>query len=311
MTLPMNRLFKSFLAAVWIAGGGGGVLSLLAQSPSDKAVRVSAQVQTNPPSITLTWPGDSRSVIYYFCRKLRDDAAWSDFVELGPSVTSFVDTNVAIGGAYEYWITKWTTDTLILAGEGYIYAGIKVPLVESRGKIVLVVDSTHATGLTTELARLQQDLVGDGWTVLRHDVARMTVDPADTNPSVGAARSNELASVKALIKADYDADPAGVKAVFIFGHVPVPYAGDDALDMHSSHVGAWPADVFYGDMAGAWTDSSVSDSGASDPRNRNVPGDGKFDQSRLPFKVELQLGRVDLANLPAFPKARRSCCAGI
>ena len=81
--------------------------------------------------------------------------------------------------------------------------------------------------------------------------------------------------------------------------------------MHSNHVGAWPADVFYGDMAGAWTDSSVSDSGASDPRNRNVPGDGKFDQSRLPFNVELQVGRVDLANLPAFPQSETRAAAPV
>jgi hypothetical protein len=36
----------------------------------------------------------------------------------------------------------------------------------------------------------------------------------------------------------------------------------------------------------------------SDARNRNVPGDGKFDQSDMPSQVELQVGRVDLANMP-------------
>jgi hypothetical protein len=133
----------------------------------------------------------------------------------------------------------------------------------------------------------------------------MAVDPANTSSSVWAARSNELASVKALIKADYNADPANVKAVFLFGHVPVPYSGDLAPDDHFDHVGAWPADTFYGDMDGVWTDSSVTDTGASDPRNRNVPGDGKFDQTELPSNLELQVGRVDFANMPAFPQGER------
>src|SRR5262249_57416229 len=126
-----------------------------------------------------------------------------------------------------------------------------------------------------ELARLQQDLVGDGWTVLRHDVPRMVVDPANTSSSVWAARSNELASVKALIKADYTADTNNVTAVFFVGHVPVPYSGKVAPDGHSGHIGAWPADMFYGDMSGLWTDSIWNTTTASDTRNWNVPGDGK------------------------------------
>jgi len=74
--------------------------------------------------------------------------------------------------------------------------------VEARGKVVLLVDNTLATNLVMELARLQQDLVGDGWTVLRHDVARMAVDPANTSSNVWAPRSNELATIKGFIKAD-------------------------------------------------------------------------------------------------------------
>ena len=91
---------------------------------------------------------------------------------------------------------------------------------------------------------MQQDLVGDGWTVLRLDVSR-----TDTAPHV-----------KALIKSEYNADPANIKAVFLFGHVPVPYSGDIVPDGHiPNHQGAWPADGYYGDMNGTWTDNSVND----------------------------------------------------
>lgn len=281
---------------------GGTTPFAAAQAVSDYAVRVSAIVQTNPASVTLSWPADSNATGYALYRKLRDDTSWGTGITLAPGATNYVETNVVVGNAYEYRISKTAPS---YDGYGYIYAGLQVPLVEGRGKVVLLVDNTFASSLAVELTRLQQDLVGDGWTVLRHDVARMAVDPANASPSVWAARSNEVASVKALIEADYDADPDNVKAVCLLGHVPVPYSGNLAPDDHAGHVGAWPADVYYSDMSGLWPDSSVTSIVASDPRNRNVPGDGKFDPTDLPTTVALEVGRIDLANLPAFPQSEQ------
>jgi hypothetical protein len=145
------------------------------------------------------------------------------------------------------------------------------------------VDSTYAGELATQLARLQQDLIGDGWTVIRLDVNR----------------SDTPVNIKNLIKARYAADPANVNTVFLFGHVPVPYSGDIVPDGHSpDHRGAWPCDGYYGDMDGAWTDFSVNDSSSEYARNYNVPGDGKFDQNSFPAKIKLMVGRVDLADMP-------------
>jgi len=278
-----------------------GVLSCaFGQSVSNYSVRVSATVQTNPPQIALSWPADPLATGYALYRKSLNATNWGSSDGLAANATNYVDTNVVVGGSYEYQITK-SASTFF--GVGYIYSGVQVPLVESRGTVVLVVDNTQSSSLAMELARLQQDLVGDGWAVSCHYVPRMAVDPANTSSSVWAARSNELANVKALIKADFNANPASVNSVILFGHVPVPYSGDLAPDGHFYHTGAWPADVYYGDMSGTWTDSSVTDTNASDPRNWNVPGDGKFDQSILPANVDLQVGRVDFANLPAFPQS--------
>ena len=88
------------------------------------------------------------------------------------------------------------------------------------------------------------------------------------------------------------------------GNIPVPYSGDIAPDEHPNHTGAWPADVYYGDMDGTWTDQSANyqQTVNSDPADRarlsNTPGDGKFDQTTPPSAVELQVGRVDLAGMP-------------
>ncbi len=256
-------------------------LSGQAQSVADYAVRISAAVLATPPRIILTWPGDTAATGYSVYRKTRDATTWGPGTMLAANATTYVDTNVTIGGTYEYRITKSASG---YTGYGYIYAGIEAPLIETRGKVILLVDDTQSTSLARELARLEQDLVGDGWIVLRHDVS-----PTASVPSV-----------KSLIESDYNADPTNVRALFLFGHVPVPYSGNLNPDGHSNHRGAWPADVFYGDMDGHWTDTSVTNTTASSTRNHNVPGDGKYDQSSLPSDVELELGRVDLANLPAF-----------
>ena len=253
----------------------------------DNSVRASSSVQASPAKITISWPQDERYApsSYTIYRRLPGASSWGTGTVLSGSTTSYADTNVAAGTAYEYRIVKVTS---AYPGYGYIQTGINIPLVENRGKVVLIVDNTYAANLATELTRLERDLTGDGWTVLRHDVSRTATVP----------------SVKALIKADYTADPGNVKSVFLFGHVPVPYSGQLNPDGHPEHTGAWPADAYYGDMDGTWTDNTVNYSQTSNtnPAERtrlsNFPGDGKFDQTTLPSVVELQIGRVDLSNMP-------------
>jgi hypothetical protein len=277
----VRSVIKTVRSLLALAVGPGAVCHVPAASVADYAVQVSATVQTNPPLITLSWSAEPGATDYSLYRKSRDDTSWGVATSLGANATNYLDSNVLVGTGYEYRINK-TTPTH--SGVGYLYAGIEVPLVEARGKVVLLVDNIHTSSLSNELGRLQQDLIGDGWTVLRHDVSR----------------SGAVTNIKALITADYNADPASVKSVFLFGHVPVPYSGNLAPDGHPEHQGAWPADVYYGDVDGAWSDSVIDTTLASDPRNWNVPGDGKFDQTILPSDLELQVGRVDMANLPAF-----------
>jgi hypothetical protein len=254
----------------------------------DYSVQADCVVEVSPPKITLSWPQDTNGIpaSYTVYRKAPAATAWGVGTTLPGRATVYVDTGVALGRAYEYRIVKVAAT---YTGYGYVQTGIDVPLVEDRGTVVLIVDRTYAANLATELVRLQEDLVGDGWTVRRHDVGR-------TDP---------VASVKRLIQTDYETDPLLVKAVFLFGHVPVPYSGKLNPDNHPDHVGAWPADVYYGDMHGEWTDRSVDfrQTLNTDPidaaRLTNLPGDGKFDQSTIPGAVELEVGRVDLANLPS------------
>lgn len=257
------------------------------------AVEIDAAVQASPAQITLGWKQDTNGppASYTIYRKALTAADWgSPIATLPGTTTSFTDSTIVVGSVYEYQVLKDFTAERGYRGYGYVEAAINAPLQDSRGTVVLIVDNTCSVSLAVELQRLERDLTGDGWVVIRHDVGR----------------SDSAASVKNLIRADYDADPANVNTVFLFGHVPVPYSGLLNPDGHPGHLGAWPADVYYGDMDGQWTDNTVdaAPTDNSDPadvaRLTNRPGDGKFDQSTIPGPVRLMVGRADLSNLPGY-----------
>lgn len=252
------------------------------EEAKDYAVTVSAHVQEAPPSITLHWLRDLNANGYQVWRKNKSDNNWGQVLASLPGYTTqFTDSTVAVGSAYEYSIAK--TTIMGYQGHGYIYAGIKLPVTETRGTVILLVDDAYSMPLREELVRLEQDMAGDGWHVVRHDVSRQA----------------KVTDIKSIILADYNNDHS-VRTVFLFGHVPVPYSGDIAPDGHGDHYGAWPADGYYGDRNGIWTDNSVLDTTSSNRRNHNIPGDGKFDQSMFPSDIELEVGRVDVSDLPVF-----------
>ncbi len=253
-----------------------------AQVAADAAVQLSVSTQASPASITLHWTTNAASNQYQIWRKLKTAVTWGAMLAaVQGSVTQYTDNTVVAGQNYEYKVSRVATG---YTGFGYINCGIEVPEVHFRGKLLLVIDSSFISVLAPELLRLQEDIEGDGWEVIRIDV--------DRNGSVQ--------HVKSKIVTAYNQDVTNTKAVFLFGHIPVPYSGNLNPDGHGDHLGAWPADVYYGDVNGVWTDIMGPTTAASPARTQNLPGDGKFDQSAVPGDIELQVGRVDLANMSAF-----------
>lgn len=255
------------------------------QMPKDLAVQLSAQVNENPSEIKLQWPNTNANSIKIY-RKISTDSKsfLTPIANLPGSSTQYADNNVELGLAYEYRVEKEYSNYV---ANGYILSGIKVVKSENKGKLILLVEATMAGPLEQELRTLEQDIIGDGWSVIRLDV-----QAAESAPGV-----------RDRIIQTYNSAPLVVKAVFIVGHVAVPYSGFIVPDGHPDHRGAWPADAYYGDMDGNWTDTTINDTGALDPRNHNVPGDGKFDQSELPSDLELQVGRIDFIDLFDFEES--------
>lgn len=263
--------------------------TLPAQVAVDKkqSVMIEAEIQENPPRITLKWAEDLENSGYTIYRKSKGAQSWGN--ALGstlPSATSWEDNQVQPGTGYEYRVVKNLAGYGGGSSAGYLYAGIKMPLVHDRGSCILVIEESLITPLAMEISRLQQDLVEEGWRVR----------------TILVEREEAVTAVKAKIIAAAAGDNAFVRTLFLLGRVPVPYSGNTAPDGHQpDHLGAWPCDGYYGDLDGNWTDVAVNNAGAADPRNRNIPGDGKFDQNVIPTLLELGVGRVDFANLLAFP----------
>lgn len=266
-----------------------------AQTVADYTVQVTATVQSSPAEITLSWPPHTDATSFVVTRKLLDGTSWgTPIATLGASDSTYTDTNVLAGETWEYRIRKVAGS---YDGWGYILAGIEAEAIHHRGTLILVVDSTYLTDLGPKIERLEMDLVGDGWSVIRHDV--------DRNDSVPL--------IKDMIRADYNAAPSEVNSVFLFGHVPVPYSGNFGNnapwfappDAHTNHGGAWPADAYYGEMNGVWTDFNVTNTTAPRSENHNIPGDGKFDQSIIASNIELMVGRVDMEDMPQFPAGEK------
>lgn len=272
----------------------GFCLSSYAQTGKNQSLSVAAQTSSNPPSIRFEWPAENFSGNYMIYKRNRLDTAWgSALVSLSGLDSSYTDTDVKIGEDYEYRFYK--VQGASLEALSYLYSGIHKTAPESMGHMVLLIDSSYASALSFELNRLEEDLKAEAWSVER----------------MYAQRNETAAAVKDRIYRKYVDRSEDLRALFIIGHVPVPYSGDFSgssgfpppdghVEGSGNHTGAWPSDSYYGDIFGNYTDQSVNRTTGSQARLHNIPGDGKFDQTIIPGKVLIEIGRVDFFDMPAF-----------
>jgi hypothetical protein len=221
------------------------------------------------------------------------------------------------------WLPYYWTNTLTpgqryeyKVGSEYLLTAIAATPVENRGKVILIVDNRFINSASNELELLHTNLVGDGWTVVRTNVPPHD----DINWS---ANTNNIASIKSFISNTWSNSPLTnlPQAILLIGHVPMPHSGNLNPDGHG--LRCLPADTYYGDVDGVWTDTNITSCtlsvnctnavspdcscGFCDPvRHNNLTGDGKWDQKSIPRNsqqvaaLEMAVGRIDFANLPSF-----------
>ena len=279
---------KYFLTLLFLV-----IFSVL-QAQVAKTQVVQINVETGADHLELKWPletGHTGNYLVYRRTALGED--WGDpIATLQGSESGYIDRDVKAGTGYEYFVIKSQGTSAI--AYGYVYSGIKTILNPIRGGLIMLIDSSYIDTLKDELEQYESDVTSEGYTVYR----------------LYAGRNERAMKVKKRIVQLYEDQDGDISTLFIIGHVPVPYAGDftgNAIpppDGHvegsGNHTGAWPADVFYGDMDGQWFDVSVNNTSGQSDRNHNTPGDGKLDETKLPSDAELQVGRVDMTDIPAY-----------
>lgn len=265
-------------------------------------ITVDARTLNSTQSILdFKWPYRSPlAVDQRVYRKPKDFYTWDTVYKYIPVNDSTFSDTILTGSSFEYRFEKDTgvDGSTIL---GYSYSGHRFPAITARGKILLIIDSTHRVFLDTSIRTFRNDLTGDGW--------KTEVKWFSPSTTVG--------QIKTYIDNAYTADPLNVKSVVLIGDLAVPYSGDFKAsgevppDGHTtgappSHEGAWPSDCYYGDInSSSWTDASVTNNLGARAANRNNPADGKFDQTTLPNLVTLQVGRIDLSGMSTFSKTER------
>ena len=264
-----------------------------AQAVKDLAVMAEAVVTKSPAAITLKWPKITSGVTQYqVYRKGKNDPTWGSMkVSLANTDTTWTDTDVEVGKLYEYSIHKHNGSQLV--GISYVLSGIEFPVVHNRGAMLVIVEKNLANDVSNELDAYLKELAADGWKVF----------------AVQVSKTDSVQFVKREIKR-FDKMAGGLKALLLLGHVPVPYSGNYGKDSyytvppdgHPDHSGCWPADTYYAIDFDLWADSEDNSTGISRNENKNLPGDGKFDNITIPGFVKFYMGRVDLSNMPKFGK---------
>ena len=278
--------------------------SLQAQTYSNhRAVEAYASWDDTDLSVTLRWKVADNAQSYAIYKRIYGSESWGTSIANLTATDSFYqDTDVDATSIYEYTIEKTTTITdpfnrpNKLKGYAYISTAHKKPAVHSRGVIGVLVMDYIQNSLSSEINTLTQDLIADGWEVFKEVI-----------PSASG-----VSEVSSIIKEHHNKE--GCNTLYLLGNVPVPYSGlyCEDIDFQSppdghktapnSHCGAWSSDVYYGVIDGAWTDVDSTTLGTRE-QNKNRIGDGKFDNNRIPGKVDIGVGRVDFSNLPALTKS--------
>ncbi len=266
----------------------------------------------------------------------------------------WIDLSAVPGHLYEYRIGRLQTSPREMHGdEIYEYSPFEHPTLvagrigdplANRGTVFLVIEESlldpaseantaFLPSFKASLDLYRNDLWQDGWKVVEIPARRMN-DLDWYLPSGRQSWHENILSVKQQIHDVWAANPSGEFQIVLLGRVPIPYSGYDPVDGHvhgqpPDHTGAWPADVFYGDMSHMeWRDATdpifppgapgltpnacPGDCEDAHPLNGdgygiqlNAAGDFKYDNQLLPSdaehgpggQLEIPVGRIDFAPL--------------
>jgi hypothetical protein len=253
-----------------------GVAGAAAPIP-EQSLEIDAKIAEDGTTIEISWAkatGSSVDRISIQRRELGETykASWLRIASLRSFARIYVDKKIQPGIAYEYRISRPSKEKI---ETGYWTTGRNLPAREHQGVALLMVDETLAGDLDVHLNRFMLDLIGDGWTVVRHDVPRGDGRKKNAVANLKAARK-----LRAWIQSRYYSDSSTPHALILVGHIPIVKSGHANPDGHARRP--LETDLFYADMNGVWRDN----------------GQGLLLHNAVPSDhIEMQVGRIDFSNL--------------
>ncbi|MFP4358371.1 MAG: Ig-like domain-containing protein, partial [Puniceicoccaceae bacterium] len=248
-----------------------------ASAVSSDQIFVEVAVDEAAPSVTFDWDEQTDGVRVEISRRVIGEtgvASWNALGTVDHPDRTFTDSTLQSGVAYEYKIHRPYIADVVQAAASYVAVGIEAPLVEDRGRMLLLVEEEMGARLAPELARLEMDLVGDGWEVIREDFPRDGIAHPD--------------SVRSWIQSKYAEAPAETKGLYLFGRLPIMRGSGNNPDGHNAYEHA--SDPYFADVDDLWPDNGD-------------PTDTVLGTAYIPDAVELINGRVDLAGMTEWEKS--------
>lgn len=271
---------------------------LQAQDAKTYAIMIETKIDDTgfAPQVVISWQNDTLATRYVISKRKYETGEFEKIAEISGGANIFSDLDVDYGQITEYEIEKvFSYDNQLLSTISYKAISWDVDLVEKETKSILIlIDYIVYDKIKEKLNNYISVINREGWNAIVKQVPRVE----KFNPKAVLSNREMILAINKSEK--------NLKSVLILGRVAVPYSGNIAPDGHGDnnsfpHKGAYPTDAFYADFDKRdWTDTSASNVKSAMVRQHNVVNDGKWDQSFIPNKVELAIGRVDLYDLDFF-----------
>lgn len=247
----------------------------VAETIPEQFLQLDGKITEDGSRIEISWPkatGAKTERISIQRRILGETSkgSWQRIASARSFSRVYIDKSIESDIAYEYRISRPSKKKV---ETGYWVTGRNLPAQENNGVAIVIVDKSIAGDLSSRLDRFMLDLIGDGWTVIRHDVPRG--DDKNLITNLQAARK-----LRAWIKKRYYSAHSKPHALILVGHIPIVKSGRSNPDGHARRP--LETDLFYADMDGVWHDD----------------GQGILRHNRIPSDyIEMQVGRIDFSNL--------------
>jgi hypothetical protein len=265
-----ETLFCCFLAFLFSGNLGA------AEPLPERFLSIDGEIAEDGALVEINWSKASGSKVGRVSIQRRilgqtGKESWQSIASVKGFSRVYSDKKVQPGVAYEYRISrpskKWIET-------GYWATGWDLPAQEVRGVALVVVDETLAGELASRLELFMLDLIGDGWTVVRHDV------PRGGGKKEAVANLVAARNLRAWVQNRYNSNPLTPHALILIGHIPVVKSGKFNPDGHKRRP--LETDLFYAEMDGIWRDN----------------GQGILLHNAIPSDhIEMQVGRIDFSNL--------------